>query len=414
MSARALCLLWLFGAGSCVRFQDSPTGGRIDSLTLDLIEPTQLGTPTAPIATKSARFNLYARNDRGEQVNEDVAVDVYLASGGQKTGVLNGCSVAEASKTPLATVNLLGGELLDYFIELPQAFGASALWAEIPSAGAAGASPVINFRNPFIADLTTPPDLMSPKVAFCNPYSGKFVRVDSASGTGRLYVSAVFTNAFVMVDSGAQTFNAIYVFSFGRPSKEIVPGKPLEWVTGNVAKFNGFTQLSFPRYHGSDDSPDTSALPAPVKLSILDLQNVPKMLSFVSRTVEIKGKICQPFPPNPSDNPDIQRTRDSWLSFNSFVLDADTTCQSISNFTVALPSKKVGTFDPLTKVGDEVTITGVLRNSSGQNAATDPEGNKITCNDTTPCASGACQDGFCFKKAFNFWTVYPTTSSDIN
>lgn len=408
-------LLSVLAATSCVRYQSSPTGGRIDSLTLNLLEPTEVGTPNDPIATRSARFDLFARDDQGAQVDEDVAVDLYLASGGQKTGVLNGCSVAEASKTPLATVNLVAGELRDYFLDLPQAFGASAIWAEIPSAGAAGASPVIYFRNPFISDLTTPPDLMSPKVAFCNPYTGKFVRVDKATGTGRLYVSAVFTNAFVMIDSGATKFNAIYVFTFGRPSRSIVPGQPLDWVTGNIAKFNGFTQLSFPRYEASSDEPDLSALPKPVKLTSIDLSDVPKMLQYVSRTVSVTGKVCNPFPNNPNDNPDIQRTRDSWLSFNQFVLDADTTCSSISNYTIALPAKKVGDFDPLQRIGDTITVTGVLRNSSGQNPVTDADGNKVACDDSTPCPSGNCQDdGFCYKTAFNFWTVYPTTASDLN
>ncbi len=401
-------------ATACTKVLPSPTGGRIDSLTLELIDPEEVGSPTDPIATRSARFNLFARDDRGELVPDDVEVDLYLASGGIKTGELTGCSVSEAAKVPLARVNLLGGELLDYFIDLPQAFGASALWAEIPSAGASGASPVVYFRNPRIAELITPPDPLSPRVAFCNPYTGKFVRVDEATADGRLVVSAVFTNAFTMTDTGADDFNAIYVFTFGRPSRNITVGKPLNWVTGNVAKFNGFSQLSFPRYEWSEDAAEPSLLPPPVKLTVLDLPNVMKMLSYVSRTVEVKGKICEPFPDNPSDNPDIQRQRDSWQQFNQFIVDADTTCGSISNFTIALPAKKVGDFDPLQRVGDEVTITGVLRNSSGQNAATDPDGNLVACSDATPCVSGTCQDGFCYRKAFNFWTVYPTAASDIN
>ena len=97
------------------------------------------------------------------------------------------------------------------------------------------------------------------------------------------------------------------------------------------------------------------------------------------------------------------------------MLDADTTCSSISNYTIALPAKKVGDFDPLQRIGDTITVTGVLRNSSGQNPVTDADGNKVACDDSTPCPSGNCQDdGFCYKTAFNFWTVYPTTASDLN
>lgn len=410
-------LAWLLtGAlGGCRYIQDSPTGGRIDSVTLELLEPTDVGSPTEAVSTRAATFNLFARDDQGAQVNEDVDVDLYLASGGIKTGVPTGCSVLEASRIPLATVQLFGGELRDYALDLPAAFGPSALWAEIPNRGAAGASPVIYFPNPRIAEITTPPDFVSPKVAFCNPYNGKFVTVDRATGSGRLYVSAVFTNAFVMVDTGASTFNAIYVFSFSRPSRSIVVGRPLNWVTGNIAKFNGFTQLSFPRYEASDDEPNTTALPPPVKLTTIDLQDVPKMLGYVSRNVEVKGKVCNPFPDNPNDNPDIQRTRDSWLGFNQFIVDADTTCGSISNFTIALPAKKVGDFDPLERIGDDVTIRGVLRNSSGQNPVTDANGSQVSCSDSNPCASGNCQeDGYCWKRAFNFWTVYPSTAADIN
>jgi hypothetical protein len=73
----------------------------------------------------------------------------------------------------------------------------------------------------------------------------------------------------------------------------------------------------------------------------------------------------------------------------------------------------LGTFDPLQVVNKTATITGMLRNNSGQNPYLDANGNAISCSATVPCAKGSCITGTCFKNPFNFWTIDPRRQEDV-
>ena len=71
-------------------------------------------------------------------------------------------------------------------------------------------------------------------------------------------------------------------------------------------------------------------------------------------------------------------------------LDNDGTCDGFTNLAVELPSKVLGTFDPLQVVGKTATIVGMLQNHSGQNPYLDANGNMIACSDANrPCAKGS-------------------------
>ena len=64
----------------------------------------------------------------------------------------------------------------------------------------------------------------------------------------------------------------------------------------------------------------------------------------------------------------MQKTIDSWSKFNQFVVDNDGTCDAFTNFAVELPAKVLGTVRSAARyVGKTVTVTGMLRNNSGQN-----------------------------------------------
>jgi len=138
------------------------------------------------------------------------------------------------------------------------------------------------------------------------------------------------------------------------------------------------------------------------------------LLQWDASTVVYTGKICDPDPPNPNNDPNIQSTQKQWLNFNEFVVDGDGTCSSLTNYGVQLPGKLLGSFDPLKNVGATITVVGMLRNNSGQNPYLDPNGMTIPCDDVTNiCQMGACVDGICKKGAFNFWTIAPRTPADV-
>jgi hypothetical protein len=411
---RALVVLALAG---CAQHQASPTAGVVNSLELEMIDPAldALGSPTAPVAAQSATFNVIARDERGQQFTGDVDVNVFISFGGVKTGGQGKCGSDDSGTKPLTTLHLTAGQLMSAKIALPSAFGATSLWLDEPQSHATGASPTIYFRNPFISDVQTPPDLSAANATFCSPFNGKYIIVDHAQASGELVVSSVFSDAFVITDTGASAFNNIYLYAFGKPPSYIVPGKVVSSFSGNVSKFIGFTELNFPLFDAPDANPvDPTLLPAPLVLSFADHSSISKLLGVDAGVVTYTGTLCNPDPPNPSHDSNIQKTIDSWIKFNQFVVDGDGTCGAFTNYAVELPAKTLGAFDPLVNVGKTVTITGMLRNNSGQNPELDNNNQTIACDPTeNPCALGSCINGICMKGAFNFWTIQPRTPADV-
>jgi hypothetical protein len=138
-----------------------------------------------------------------------------------------------------------------------------------------------------------------------------------------------------------------------------------------------------------------------------DLLDLPKLIALDAGVVTFTGKQCDPSPPNPTNDANIQKTIDSWNKFNQFVVDDDGTCDSFTNMAVQLTAKQMGDFDPLKVVGQQITAVGMLQNHSGQNPVVDAQGNQVHCSATQSCpgATNVCIMGDCFKSAFNFWTV---------
>ena len=84
---------------------------------------------------------------------------------------------------------------------------------------------------------------------------------------------------------------------------------------------------------------------------------------------------------------------------------------------MALPSKTLGNFDPLvlTPKKSKITVTGMLRNASGQKDTTSPP---TLCATTKDCAdqglaSSTCVEGSCRNGVYNFWSIVPRDPSDI-
>jgi hypothetical protein len=404
----ALCLVAAAVAAGCSQEKASPTANLLTTLDVQLIDPPPdgLGSPMAPVDVKQATFNVIAHDEQGNVVTSDVDVDVFISFGGVKTGANSACGADIAGNQPIEKVTLKAGMLMNHTVQLPLAFGSTSIWIDEPNSGATGASPTIYFRNAYIDEAQTPPDLMATNATFCSPFNGKFLIFDHARNGGQLVVGAVYNNAFTITDTGLPPgqFNSIYVYAFGKPPPYIVEGKVITSFSGNYSKFVGFTELNFPLFDAADDTVPLATLPPPVQLAFGDIGNTAKMLGASASVVTYTGTIC---------DPTAAANAQSWEKFNQFVLDNNGMCDSFSNIAVELPAKVLGSFDPLKNVNATATITGMLRNNSGQNPYLDANGNAISCSDTVPCAKGSCITGTCYKNAFNFWTIDPRRQEDI-
>jgi hypothetical protein len=395
----------------------SLVAGQVDTLEVQLTDPppSGLGSPANPVVLNQATFNVIVRDALGNVVKKDMSLDVFISFGGIKTGADSACGADASGNNPIERVQLVAGQLMGHVVQLPNSYGATSIWIDEPNSHATGASPTIYFRNPLITEVQTPPDVTAMNATFCSPFNNKFVIIDKPSPGGQLVVGSVFSGAFTIVDTGATTFNNIYLYAFGKPPPYIQPGRVIKTFSGNYSKFVGFTELNFPLFTADMTAAvDTTVLPPPIVLSQADLAQQAKLLGADAGTVTYSGSICNPLPPNPNHDVNLQKTIDSWNKFNEFVIDNDGTCASFTNFTTQLSAKVMGSFDPLQNIGNTITVTGMLQNHSGQNPILDPNGNIVSCTPQMPCSKGTCIMGECYKNAYNFWTVIPRSAADIS
>jgi len=404
-------LLLAFAAG-CIDQRSSPTEGLVTTLELQLLAP-QAGSPEAPNTVREATFNLLAKGDDGGPYPGDATVDIYISYGGVRTGTEVQCGAKSDAPIESLTVR---GRLDNHEITLPVAYGTTALWAVERGSHVVGASQPIYFPNPTIPNIQTPPDEAAPNATFCTNFEKKFVRVDHATGSGELLVDSVFGNAITITDTGATDYRSLYLFTFGRPSSRLVPGRRVHFFTGNISKFIGFTEVNFPCIEADLESePDPSKLPPPIPLTVAERSSgSPKLLKAVSSVVEVTGKICPIPTSNPNNDELVQREIDSWVKFNTFNIGT-LVCDSFNTYSVQLPAKKVGTFDPTVMAGQDVTVRGMLKNSSGQNSQLTDDGFTISCNADSDCplSSNTCINNICKRGPFNFWTITARGSEDL-
>ena len=408
MTMRITFVALLIVAAGCNQQKASPTAKLLTTLDVQLTDPPPdgLGSPMAPVNVQQATFNIVARDEEGNVIPNDVDVDIFISFGGVKTGANAACGADIAGNQPIEKVTLKAGMLMGHTVQLPLAFGSTSIWVDEPASGATGASPTIYFRNAYIDEAQTPADIMAPNATFCSPFNGKFLVFDHARNGGQLVVGAVYNNAFTITDTGVPPgqFNSIYVYAFGKPPPYIVEGRIINSFSGNYSKFVGFTELNFPLFNAADDTVPLATVPPPVPLAYADMTNTAKLLGASASVVTYSGTIC---------DPTAAANADSWNKFNQFVLDNNGMCDAFSNMAVELPAKILGSFDPLQHINGSVTVTGMLRNNSGQNPYLDANGNAISCSATVPCAKGSCIQGTCFKNPFNFWTIDPRRQEDI-
>ncbi len=390
----------------------------ISTLQVTMVSPSPsaLGTPTDPIALDQAVINVAALDANGSPFPATTDIGVFISFGGLKTGAAGSCGADTSGNFPLSTIHLTGGIATNQTIPMGGAFGATTIWLQEATSSATGASPTIYFRNPLISDVQTPPDLTAQNATFCSTFNNKYIVIDHATGNGQLVVSSVFGDSFAITDTGATTFNSMLIYTYSNPGLGIVPGTDITSFSGDVNKFVGFTELNFPLYNNDNNAP-LAPVPSPIPLTAAQVSSgdIPGLLGADASTVVSTGTICQPYPPNPTNDPDIAETDKSWVSYNQFVLDGGggAPCDSFSNFAVELPTKTFGAFDPIASTGKTATVVGMLVNNSGQNPELDGNGMTIPCSATNVCLAGTCVSGICKKGAYNFWTIQPRTPADI-
>ena len=449
--------------GGCTQQLPAQATG-IQSMRVTLKDPTpdKLGTPGKPVSFTQMTVDITALGPAGELIAEDFDVDVYLSFAGNKVGQLTACGTRQDT-TPLLRIHLTQGVALGQTVHLVKAFGAATLWVEEPNSHALGTSPVIYFAEPTIPDIQTPLDLKAPTASYCSPWSGRHVIVNSATGAGQLMVTSVFGSAFVVTDTGApyvagdttSGFNNMYIFSFGAPPDAVQPGLLISTFSGNFSKFNGFTELNFPlscwKTDGMTDScgsspggPAMGTPPPPTVVGATERNNQTTLLQLAAGVVTATGTVCC-IQSQASATQCCAGTAapcaadDQWVKYNTFNLDVGGGCDAFKSYSVALSGKTMGDFDPLTLMGGtlKVTVTGMLKNSSGQNPAckdaadavdvdcmttkdcTDAGNALIAKNPNSACGpllvkgSVSCIEGTCRRGVYNFWTIQPRTPDDI-
>jgi hypothetical protein len=466
----------------------------IQSLQVTMVTPTadQLGSPGSPITPSQVTFNVQAigpddnvvaQNDDGSPSAFDV--DVYLSFSGNKVGFVSDCGViasttacaqdsdcqlgtvcrdAACVAAPLATIHLsAGATTAPQTVQLVRAFGTANLWLEELGTHALGTSPSIYFPQPTIADVQTPLDPTSPTASYCSSWNGRHAIFDHATPpSGQLVVTSVFADQYVVADTGAMYdtmkktggFNHLDVYTFSAPDSTIFPGVIIKNMSGNLAKFNGFTELNFPLQQAACDTTSadcqatpiphtccqTAPLPAIYPLGVMDQGNTPGLLPMAGATVTLTGAIC------PIDMDPNTSNGQQWVKYNSFLIDmGDQVCDGfMGSFSIQLPAKTLGKFNPLSimevpnmiAMPQAITVTGMLQNSSGQNDACKGTATaiQVLCRSAADCgayatahqstldpmcvanlqkSSVACVEGTCRRGVFNFWNVVPRTESDI-
>ena len=459
--------------GGCDQPNYMPNGlTDVESLAVTLVSPPlgMRGTADNPLMnTHDVAINVQAIDGLKNPYTKSISVDVYISYGGQKIGTIDPCGKNE-STTALTTLTLdatgkfnskglnntgcstdkdcgAGTHCVNTMcmIHLDKAYGSATLWLQQhPDASGVshgfGASDAMVFPNPTIPEIQTPADLAATTATYCTPFNNAQVDIVSATGnTGQLVVTSVFSSAYVVCDTGAPMvttngvdsggFNCLYVYTFGQPPFFVTPGRLMASLTGDISKFVGFSELNFPTQNPIS-SMEPVTVPDPYLLGAADQPagnaSMIHLLRMAGSTVKITGQVC------PIDQ--TTTTGKDWVQYNTFQLQQfDSTgkptsagCVVFNTFGIALPQKTLGTLDPIkcmpksvTGNGCNITVTGMLKNSSGQNDDLGTTGKATVCRSPSDCvaaglaASDPCVEGTCKNGVYNFWTIVPRTADDI-
>jgi len=266
-------------AAGCVDHRAPITG--VQSFQVDLLDPADPGSDMnrLPAGASTVTIQVSAIGP-DNQVDPTFTrqLDVYVAYLGTLTP-------PHEKHVPLTHVQVTNGMSAATTVDVPLVYGPTQIWVEdvvgTDATYAAGASPTIWFRDPFIADVQTPPDESALDALQSSPLEGKQVTVNSSryGANGRLVVNGVYAQGYTLDDvqcadaNGtppcvAGDYDHIYVFSFSRPKDQngqgLEVGETVSAFAGGISEFNGLTEVGFPQSFVDDPTADPSRVAAPV------------------------------------------------------------------------------------------------------------------------------------------------------
>jgi hypothetical protein len=260
-------------AAGCV--EDLRTSQATSSLRVTVTSPQDLGSAETrlPDTTRQIAIDVQAVDEGGANDSDlNTPIDVYIHTLGQLTST--GTKIDLRSGRGSASITV------------PLAFGRTFLWVEDvteteahQATYATGTSPTLWYREPLLADISTPDPRGSVTAQLqTSPLEDKQVRVSgSAHGAaGRLLVTGVYADGYTVSDvryaqpSTTTPYGHVYVFSFSRPvdvrGRPIQIGQTLKFFEGGVDEFNGFTEMNFPSQEIDSATTDLTYLPAPAPI----------------------------------------------------------------------------------------------------------------------------------------------------
>lgn len=366
-------------AVGCVDERDPIEG--TTSLAVELVSPADPGTEDDRLAddARAVTLSVSALDAQGE-VDTDFTRSVQLY-----VHYLGGLT-PELGTTPLVRVDVTAGQSQAIDLELPGVFGPTFLWVEDARGAspsfATGTSPVLWYRDPFLADVSRPPDEEANDALERSPLELKQIRVTGSrhGADGRLVVTGVYSQGYTLADvrcraGGAPPcttgdYDSVFVFSFGRPAGEgtgaIQVGDVIDVLTGGITEFNGLTEVNFPESFVAEGERDADRVPEPVVIQPEWLGTRIEMERAEAGLVAV-------------ENATVCELDDEYETFSQWKLDLGLGCGDPVN---VITQGQVNDFDPAEHVGQVLPrVVGTLR----------------------PVNIGT----------FDVWIIYPRTADDL-
>jgi hypothetical protein len=296
-------------------------------------------------------------------------------------------------------------------VTLPTVLGPTTLWIEDgPKAiqgsrkidpayaptYATGTSPVLWFRDPFIADIQRPVDETRGDALQVSPLQNKQVAVDESryGAVGRLVVTSVFSQGYTVSDvqctDAAGTppcttaaYDHIEVFSFSAPrdgsGRLLQQGQVIDGFTGGISDFNGLTEVGFPGTIVKQLDVNPARLPPPVKV---DPANWFKPLNNPNGVINFERNEAAPIL---IENGKVCNLDDDYDTFKQWKVDplgVGGDCSRNNNVLNVITAGVINDLDPATLQGKVLPkVVGVLR--------------PVQLN------------------SFNVWIIFPRSSDDL-
>jgi hypothetical protein len=279
-----------------------PTGGGAQSVRVQITAPTNLGSSTAPLQSHTVTVDLDILGAGGQVLAMDKELAVYAWTLGT-LGRDYGEAPDHRCEDAIARVSVTGGRARGVTLTLSEAFGPVTLWVEdceAPSpTWAVGATPVLWFAYPTIADVQNPPQraLDQLQLFWQSALENKQVVID-ASPSGKMVVTSTFAQFYTVTDTGLSDFASLEVYSFSRPPVRVGDVLAPRSLTGAISEFNGMTELNFPLQQVVERN---QPLPPPTVLTVDDmayggdLNKATRLESLEASIVEFDdGCVCPP------------------------------------------------------------------------------------------------------------------------